>query len=62
LSSKLEICGSKEYIDTDIILLSHPTPFHISNADLDLGWCQGYMALKYHMEEAIEKQLQKKGR
>jgi hypothetical protein len=26
--------------------------------DLDLGWCQGYMALKYHMEEAlIEKQL-----
>jgi len=26
---------------------------------LDLGWCQGYMALKYHMEEAIiEKKLQ----
>jgi hypothetical protein len=26
--------------------------------DLDLGWCQGYMALQYHMEEAIiEKQL-----
>ena len=20
---------------------------------LDLGWCQGYMALQYHMEEAI---------
>lgn len=26
--------------------------------NLDLGWCQGYMALKYHMEEAlIEKNL-----
>lgn len=22
--------------------------------ELDLGWCQGYMALKYHMEEALE--------
>ena len=21
--------------------------------DLDLGWCQGYMALQYHMEEAL---------
>uniref|UniRef100_A0A6C0IK29 Uncharacterized protein n=1 Tax=viral metagenome TaxID=1070528 RepID=A0A6C0IK29_9ZZZZ len=21
--------------------------------DLDLGWCQGYMGLKYHMEEAL---------
>ena len=21
--------------------------------NLDLGWCQGYMALKYHMEEAL---------
>jgi hypothetical protein len=27
--------------------------------NLDLGWCQGYMALQYHMEEAIiEKKLQ----
>ncbi len=27
---------------------------------LDLGWCQGYMALKYHMEEAIlESKVQK---
>jgi len=21
--------------------------------NLDLGWCQGYMALKYHMEDAL---------
>ena len=21
--------------------------------NLDLGWCQGYMGLKYHMEEAV---------
>lgn len=27
-------------------------------ANLDLGWCQGYMALQYHMEEAlIEKNI-----
>ena len=31
----------------------------MDNSNLDLGWCQGYMALEYHMEEAIiEKQLQ----
>lgn len=23
------------------------------NRELDLGWCQGYMALQYHMEEAL---------
>ena len=23
-------------------------------ADLDLGWCQGYMALQYHLEDAYE--------
>lgn len=29
---------------------------NISN--LELGWCQGYMALQYHMEEAlVEKKL-----
>jgi len=29
-----------------------------NNLELELGWCQGYMALKYHMEEAlIEKNL-----
>ena len=28
------------------------------NNNLDLGWCQGYMALQYHMEEALlEKNL-----
>jgi hypothetical protein len=31
----------------------------MENINLDLGWCQGYMALQYHMEEAIiEKQLE----
>jgi hypothetical protein len=31
------------------------------NNILDLGWCQGYMALQYHMEEAlIEKNLNPK--
>jgi hypothetical protein len=31
----------------------------MKNSNLDLGWCQGYMALQYHMEEAIiEKKLQ----
>ena len=25
----------------------------MDNSKLDLGWCQGYMALKYHMEEAL---------
>ena len=31
----------------------------MNNINLDLG-CQGYMALQYHMEEAIiEKKLQK---
>ena len=31
----------------------------MENINLDLGWCQGYMALQYHMEEAIiEKKLQ----
>ena len=25
----------------------------MDNRDLDLGWCQGYMALQYHMEEAL---------
>ena len=25
-----------------------------TNTDLDLGWCQGYIALKCHMEEALE--------
>ena len=30
----------------------------MDNRKLDLGWCQGYMALKYHMEEALmEKNL-----
>lgn len=24
------------------------------NTNLDLGWCQGYMGLKYHMEEALK--------
>ena len=24
-----------------------------NNLKLDLGWCQGYMALQYHMEEAL---------
>ena len=32
---------------------------YMENINLNLGWCQGYMALKYHMEEAIiEKQLE----
>ena len=31
----------------------------MENSNLDLGWCIGYMALQYHMEEAIiEKKLQ----
>ena len=31
----------------------------MENINLDLGWCQGYMALQYHMEEAIiEKHLE----
>jgi hypothetical protein len=31
----------------------------MDNSNLDLGWCQGYMALQYHMEEAIiENKLQ----
>ena len=31
----------------------------MNNSNLDLGWSQGYMALQYHMEEAlIEKNLQ----
>lgn len=25
----------------------------MEKVNLQLGWCQGYMALKYHMEEAI---------
>ena len=28
----------------------------MDNLDLDLGWCQGYMALQYHMEEALIEQ------
>ena len=24
----------------------------INKSELDLGWCQGYMGLKYHMEDA----------
>ena len=32
---------------------------YMENSKLDLGWCQGYMALQYHMEEAIiEKNLE----
>ena len=32
---------------------------NMDNNNLDLGWCQGYMALQYHMEEAIiEKNLE----
>jgi hypothetical protein len=35
---------------------------YMDNSNLDLGWCQGYMALKYHMEEAlIEKNLKSNG-
>jgi hypothetical protein len=31
----------------------------MDNSKLELGWCQGYMGLQYHMEEAlIEKNLQ----
>jgi hypothetical protein len=26
----------------------------MSNKQLELGWCQGYMAFQYHMEEALE--------
>lgn len=28
----------------------------MENIELQLGWCQGYMALQYHMEEAILEQ------
>jgi hypothetical protein len=40
-------------VDANVDVNVDKTPIDRTNEELQLGWCQGYNALKYHMEEAL---------